>query len=332
MFYARVSAINQQRIANDPWLACFDWCFLDVTGTGGAPAELVVVDHPDRLLALGQGIPCWCFGALDVDWVCPDGVDALAALFDLAILSDRLLAWLWLRAKLMPSCFSSLSLRLANGGLSFSSLEISLYLMQMAVSPTSEVGGDVALYVESATHSLVVLADAIGHGDEAALDAAQFVLAVVRHMVGSALDADCLQRLGQALTQRLARGRFVAAAFLEIECDAGRVRLLNAGMPDILWLCQGRLRQGFPSTRAPLGVNDGLPSAVTELALTPCSQWVMHSDGVDGAALRCSLASLSRNGTLNDFCPEFCGVALMVPLLKTNEVIDDASQVIVGIP
>lgn len=331
-----VSADTWQQMVADPWLSQFDWVCLDAAAPFDTGCiDLLVLDLsclPVWPSLSTLGCPCWCFSAGHGCWDLPPEVDAFASAVDLEVLSARLMAWLWLSDVLTPACFAGLSLALTNGRLSFRTIEPSRYLMQMSVSPTAEVGGDVALYFESGTRILVVLADAIGHGDEAALDAAQFVLSVVRHIVPSTLCHQSLQRLCASMSRQLASGRFVAAAFVEFDRSSGEVRLVNAGMPDILLLQHGQLTQRFFSSQTPLGLADCPGATLTTLPLLSCCQWVMHSDGVDADALQQSLCFAMDQLAAGDSCSVACSTAVASPLLKTRQITDDASQIIVGIP
>jgi len=333
---ALVSSDAWQKIQADPWLALFDWLLLsDVTELTDCKSDLLVLEAGQIPSATPLGLPpqpCWCFDAGPHCWRLSSEVDVFDAPLDVEVLGMRLMAWMWLNNDLTPACFAGLSVSLTNGRLSFSTVEPTHYLMQMSVHPTAGVGGDVALYIESGARTLVVLADAIGHGDEAALDAAQFVLAVVRYIVPSRLNPQNIERLCRRLSRQIACGRFVAAAFIEFDRARREVRLLNAGMPDILSLRHGKLAQSYPSTQLPLGLSRCPNIDIHQQPLSACSQWVLYSDGVDSSALRQSLRlTLATLFTSSD-CLETCSTAVALPLLKTREVNDDASQIIVGIP
>lgn len=330
--YALLSGPSRRRLAADPWLAHFDWIFPDPGDPAVCPgADLVVVegglvDARWRAALAGLRCRCWCFdGAGEWDWPAP--VEVFRGAFDPEVLGDRLMAWLWVDGHADPTCFAGHAMALTNGRLSFRTVAPSRYLLQMTVSPTAEVGGDVALYLESPGRALVVLADAIGHGADAALDAALFVLGAMRELAPGSLTAAQLARLCRFLAERVAIGRFVAAACIDVDLAAGRVRLVNAGMPDILCLDAGGAPQRYPASQPPLGLGVCPGAEVRELALVPDSLWVMCSDGVDGEALRRTLGRMPSCALPGDDCR-----VLACPLCKSAQTDDDASQIIVRIP
>lgn len=330
--YALLSGPSRRRLAADAWLAHFDWILLDPADDTGCPgAALVVVesglaDARWRRALAGLPCRCWCFDGAD-GWDWPATVEVFRTAFDPEVLGDRLMAWLWVDRHADPTCFAGHAMVLTNGRLSFRTVAPSRYLLQMTVSPTAEIGGDVALYLESPGRALVVLADAIGHGADAALDAALFVLGAMRELAPGVLAAAPLARLCRFLAGRIAVGRFVAAACIDFDLAAGRVRLVNAGMPDILCLDAGGALQRFPASLPPLGLGICPGAEVHELALVPDSLWVLCSDGVDGEALRRTLSRLPTCLSPGDDC----GV-LACPLCKSVQTDDDASQIIVRIP
>jgi hypothetical protein len=332
---ALVSEEARQRICEDPWLSLFDWTFLcDVASAYSHAPDLLVLEAcamTDMPAGGGLPAPCWCFGADGFDPDVSGDIEFFGASLDAAVLGDRLAALLWLHGKLVPACFAGVPLALTNGRLSFQTVSRLRYLLQMTVTPTAEVGGDVALYFESDSRTLVVLGDAIGHGEDAALDAAQFALGVVRHVFPSGLSCNSLQALHEALLRRLARGRFVAASFIEFDRLAGTVRLLNAGMPDIALLRPDSAPERFPSTQPPFGVPGALPGDILTRVLTAGCRWALHSDGADGGALLDSLAAVDCHRPDGRPCIDTCRLGGCTSVHRSPEVADDASQIIVCI-
>jgi hypothetical protein len=333
---ALVTEQTRQAWAEECWLASLDWTFLS------SAAEAAVV-HPDLLIVEavdqsapwpkgGFGCPSWVFGVAGAHWDVPECVDVFERPLDLRGLSERLLAWMWVTGQVSPACFAGLDLTLANGRLSFASSGRSLCPMQMSVRPSADVGGDVALYYQDCSRILVVLADAIGHGEEAALDAAQFVLAVVRHLVPSTLSPPALRNLCASLTDCLTRGRFVAAAALDLDLRHGRVALINAGMPDVLRLRHGDPEAFFPSRQPPLGLGGVSDPIILSMSLEADTQWVLCSDGVDGTALRHTLKTLHAQLDDSPIGLEAMLAESIVPLHPSGDADDDASQIILCIP
>lgn len=332
---ALVTERARQDIARDPWLARLDWYFpSDLSAASRLEPDLLVAESACLRQAwpeVGPGCLSWVFGAGGTDWGPQEKVERFRAPLDAGVLAHRLLAWLWVADCLTPACFAGLDLSLANGWLSFSSAGRSLCPMQMTVRPAAGIGGDVALYYQDPSRILAVLADAIGHGEEAALDAAQFVLAVVRHLVPDRLTPDALRRLCSSLSQQLTNGRFVAAALMDIDLRHGRVALANAGMPDVIRLRHGMPDAFFPSRQPPLGLSGCCQeAAVLSMPLEPGAQWVFHSDGTDGKALCAALASMRAGGLAQGL--EATLTESTIPLYPDAGIEDDASQLILCIP
>jgi hypothetical protein len=336
----RLAALVTERVrrelAGDPWLASLDWHFLpNVAALPGVAPDLLIIESeclPAPWPEQGFGCLCWAFGVSGANRHASETTEIFRAPLDIRVLADRLLAWMWVADRLTPACFAGLDLSLANGRLSFTSTGRSLCPMQMTVRPFAGIGGDVALYYQDRSRILVVLADAIGHGEEAALDAAQFVLAVVRHIVPVSLSLPSLGRLCDSLSHQLTNGRFVAAALLDMDLRHGRAALVNAGMPDVLRLRHGEPEAFFPSRQPPLGLAGCPEATVLTMPLEADTQWVFCSDGVDGTALRAALKSLRAHEPDSILGLEALLTESGVPLHLCCDIEDDASQIILCIP
>ncbi|WP_028536119.1 SpoIIE family protein phosphatase [Paludibacterium yongneupense] len=319
---ARVGEALRERILADDWLALFDW---DFTGSGGGEPELMVLESPlpeDAVLAAAAACPVWRFGCPAGEaWPAVAGVSCLAVALDPDLLGDRLLAWCWSQGRLAPACLGMRALSLLNGSMSL--LRPQHPALQMAVLPALDRGGDVALCVDRGERTLVVLADAIGHGDDAAFDAALFVVGLSVRVLPCGLSRKTVADLNRYLKRQLAWGRFVAAAMIEIDWSAHSLVLVNAGMPDILCIGPDVILDRVSSMAPPLGL-----AAISSLPLvrgvhSPGEVWVLSSDGVDVAELLRKLWAChwSRCG---------CGPDLAVQRL--SDVVDDASHIILGNP
>jgi hypothetical protein len=330
-----ISCESLQRIAADPWLSQLDWLVLtDAAQLNSCQVDLLLLEDgcfsPDVDLDLLL-TPCWCFAAGSRCWDYAPAVDTFAGELEPQALGQRLLAWLWLANQVIPSCFTRQQLVLTNGRLSLRTFDPAPGLLQMSVCPAGSVGGDVVLYLEREGRTLVVLADAIGHGDDAALDAAVFALAVIDSLGCGPLNQASVQNLNQALMRQLGCGRFVAASFLDFDLVRREVHLLNAGMPDVLSLSRGGQVERYPATHPPLGLPMIPGFGLQRLPLSSFSQWVSCSDGVDTAALLRALRLAQIDTALYDNCINGSAMAVALPIRKVSCADDDAAQVIVGI-
>ncbi|TDR71057.1 PP2C family protein-serine/threonine phosphatase [Paludibacterium purpuratum] len=332
--YALVSEATRRRMGVDPWLSCFEWHFIEHPGAVPTTGMAALFVLEGDLLPSGQALrdiacPCWCFAVSARVWDLPPHFDLFESPLDIARLGDRLLAWMWVEGELSPACVAGLTLSLLNGCMSLTTREPDSDQVQMAVSPTDAVGGDMALYWQRPGRDLAVLADAIGHGDTAALDVAQFMLDVLRLLRDASLSSTSLAQLCHSQTARLAWGRFVAVAVVELNREAATLTLANAGMPAILVLQSGRPMATYASMQPPLGLAACPEPPLYTVPLLPATQWVLTSDGVDAAALCDSLTDfdLTQQSDNQSVSLLFQGI----PLKKSTGILDDASQIVLFI-
>jgi serine phosphatase RsbU (regulator of sigma subunit) len=120
-----------------------------------------------------------------------------------------------------------------------------------------QVGGDLVELTPLLDGSLLVfVADAMGHGVQAAL-----VMSLLKGMLASMIKADMdlpalMQQLSRGL-QPLLRDYFAVATCVQVDLAASRLRVVRAGMPPAL-LWRGR------ESRAVELASGGLPLAVAE--------------------------------------------------------------------
>jgi hypothetical protein len=317
---ARVGDALRERILADQWLALFDW---DFTATARGAPELIVLESPvagDAALIDAAACPVWRFNCPAGEiWPASDRVSCLAGPLAPDLLGDRMLAWCWSQGSLAPSCLGMRDLSLLNGSMS---LRRPFHpCLQMAVVPALDRGGDVALCIDRGDRTLIVLADAIGHGDAAALDAALFVIGLSERVLIHGLSAAAIADLERYLQRQLASGRFVAAAMIEVDWPSRALTLVNAGMPDILCLGPDAILDRVRSMQPPFGLSAAASPPQHRRVRSRGEIWVLSSDGVDVTALLRKLWAChwSRDG---------CEPELAVQ--KLVGVVDDASHVILG--
>ncbi|HMB93018.1 MAG TPA: PP2C family protein-serine/threonine phosphatase, partial [Rhodothermales bacterium] len=149
--------------------------------------------------------------------------------------------------------------------------------------PANEVGGDLVDYLEIKDGGLsLVLGDVAGKGLGAALVTAT-LQATLRAI---APDFDDLAALGSQVNHIFRRdglpSRFVSMAYLEVQPDASRVRLLNAGhMPPLLIQRGGvrKMSKGGPA----LGLMPDAPYTEQHIDMAAGELLLVYSDGLTEA-------------------------------------------------
>ncbi len=149
--------------------------------------------------------------------------------------------------------------------------------------PATEVGGDLYDVIPLAGgRTLLFLADAMGHGVQAALVAATVKATLAAHLSKTEDLVALMEDLDGAVA-RLFEDRFVTAAACVVDPSSRRLSYVLAGHPPILV----RGRDGVqPLTRGglPLGTCAGLGFPRGEVTLDPGSQILLYSDGLTEAA------------------------------------------------
>lgn len=327
-------------ILADPWLSGLEWVFCtDIDQALQETAPLVILqqasmDSEWRVRPTLSTV--WAWGG----W--PDGPEsnpqrwvALPGEFCLDVLRDRLLAWLWLQGVCCP-CWGALPLavEVVDGSLSLTSGgKMAALAWEHALVPVGRVGGDVLVRVDTPAHTWLVLGDAAGHGEVAALEAALLALAVVACCRGGSLTAQNMEQLNTFLFARIELHRFVAAVVVEINWASGELRWLNAGLPAVLLFSPGQAPQSYPSSSYPFGVSSNLPATtIHRVPMDRCLQLLIHSDGMtEPAAQQLLSAAIGRCETDPVAC-SCCVCPSDIALSYTSPVGDDMSCVTFSLP
>ena len=157
-----------------------------------------------------------------------------------------------------------------------------------AVQPSARFSGDaVAAVRTSGGRLLAMLADATGHGLQAAIS----VLPLVQVFYAMGSRDFPLSEITAEMNRRLRafapRGVFLAAVVVAFDPAAGRVEVWNGGMPEGLWLHAGAEPQAaaLSSRHLPLGILDErqFDSDCAQLAARS-GRLVFYSDGLIEAA------------------------------------------------
>ncbi len=142
--------------------------------------------------------------------------------------------------------------------------------------------GDLVLYDTTPSGQVyAMVADFTGHGLAAAVGAipvADIFFALTRKDFAL---ADIALEIHRKLRQIFPVGHFCAAAFVASDPAAGRVQVLNAGLPEALLVSRKReIIHRFPSTNLPLGVVDAGDLEVQEAQDAFGCNLVIHTDGL----------------------------------------------------
>ncbi len=124
------------------------------------------------------------------------------------------------------------------------------------IQPAQEFSGDFIAAMRSNNGDLVILlADAIGHG----LQAAIFLVPISRafySMVKNGLSIpDIAAEINQTMRELAIPGRFIAAALARIRCDQPTIEVWNGGIPTLMFIDNaGEVKREFTSKHLPLGI------------------------------------------------------------------------------
>lgn len=146
------------------------------------------------------------------------------------------------------------------------------------------LNGDIMLAAQKPTGGQIFLVgDSTGHGLPAAIGA-MTVYDIFFTMAKKGFSIlEMAQEINAKLRQVLPTGRFMAAAFIELDSAQGQLAVLNAGMPDVLLVDHAReVRHRVVSTSLPLGV---LPRGEFEaspelLRVEEAERIYLYSDGL----------------------------------------------------
>jgi sigma-B regulation protein RsbU (phosphoserine phosphatase) len=148
--------------------------------------------------------------------------------------------------------------------------------------PATEVGGDLFDIIPlSGGRILLFVADAMGHGVEAALVASTVKATLDAHLPQTGSLAALMGRLNEEVGA-LFEDRFVTAAACIVDPQQRVLRYAMAGHPPILVSGRSGVAQ-LRTTDLPLGMDPGCDYQVKEFALDPGAALLLYSDGVTEA-------------------------------------------------
>ena len=340
---AWLSADAEARVRNDPWLSALDWWFCGGADFAvGGRQDLWLTDLSDAPLDLCEqwegGKPLWVFlSGRAAPWLSSPHIHFLRGGFDVELLRSRLLAWCWQQQKLCPCLFGGAAFDIINGAMSLyrspDSASAPMFPLEVSVKPVEASGGDVVLRADLPERTLLILADASGHGQGSALDAALLVLGVSCCLRSQPLSSAALTELNAFMFRHVADGRYVGAALLEIDWVGRQLRLVNAGMPDILLFLSSRLERRFPSMSSPLGLRADIePRQPLTLPWVAGQHFLAHSDGMEESDLPYLLSrllSLSGIASTGSFS---YGPLPSIPLGFASPYNDDMSSLAFAVP
>jgi serine phosphatase RsbU (regulator of sigma subunit) len=149
--------------------------------------------------------------------------------------------------------------------------------------PTYEVGGDLFDVIPlSGGRIFLFLADAMGHGVEAALVASTVKATLDAHLAQTGNLANLMARLNEEVGT-LFDDRFVTAAACVVDPNEMTLRYAMAGHPPILVSGRSGVAQ-FRTTGLPLGMESRGDYQVKETPLDPGASILLYSDGLTEAS------------------------------------------------
>jgi len=145
------------------------------------------------------------------------------------------------------------------------------------VVPSGTIGGDVFAFAECGdTGKTLALVDVCGHGIAAALVASR-ILSELRASLAGRGPADGLAVLNQRL-ESMGAGRYAAIALIETHAD--HVKVVNAGLPPVVQVRDGRVISQVAASGVPPGLLDEQKYEEVALHVMPGDRFLLVSDGL----------------------------------------------------
>jgi hypothetical protein len=207
------------------------------------------------------------------------------------------------------------------------------------LEPAYDIAGDTFDYAVNGDLAHVAVLDAMGHGLEASR-IANLAVASYRNSRRASRDLDAmLIEMDRVIAKEIGASRFVTGQLATIELECGLLRMINAGHPAPL-----RFRDGFDigdlpcSPCLPVGLG-AVPTARTEVDLSPGDVVVFHTDGVTEARNASGdffgrerlAASIEQSMASGDLPAETLrSVVRHLTAFQKDELSDDASLVLVS--
>jgi sigma-B regulation protein RsbU (phosphoserine phosphatase) len=155
--------------------------------------------------------------------------------------------------------------------------------------PCEEVGGDFYDFVEQGERLVVMVADVVGHGFEAALTT-MLIKEIFEETVGDTTEpVDLLMRMNRRLHRVLPEGMFAAAAVLTFSSLSAELEFASAGLPyPFVLRADERLVERIELAGFPLGLfgEVPIPFEVRSVHLLPGDVLLVGSDGIHTVAGR----------------------------------------------
>lgn len=150
--------------------------------------------------------------------------------------------------------------------------------------PCETLGGDFYDLAWRADCAMLLVADVMGHGVEAAL-VTMLVKAVFQETAeGTGEPGELLTQMNARLHRMIPEHVFVAASVVRLDLDGPEIRIANAGLPYAFFLnASARRVTDVRLDGRPLGLLDGQnqsPYDVRRLSLEPADVLLIASDGI----------------------------------------------------
>jgi len=155
--------------------------------------------------------------------------------------------------------------------------------LRYIVSPVDRSNGDILLSAFTPDgRQWVLVGDFTGHGLPAAVAAPLISYVFYTHaQEGKGIEA-ALEKINAVLYQQLPVNVFMVGCLAEISADRKKITLWNAGMPQCIFMREGKVKSKFDSRNTPLGITAqvDIQNGRESFDVQAGSQLYIFSDGV----------------------------------------------------
>ena len=160
--------------------------------------------------------------------------------------------------------------------------EVQSYKFSAHYTPALEVGGDFYDFIRlDKGHTGIVIGDVSGKGVPAALYMAKLGSDMRTLAFTEQSPVEALMKLNDLLAARSRRGMFATLLYLELDSQAGKLTISNAGhLPPIIKKKDGSLIKMETAGGAPLGMVAGMQYGQETATLTQGDTVILYTDGI----------------------------------------------------
>ncbi|MBF0186815.1 MAG: SpoIIE family protein phosphatase [Magnetococcales bacterium] len=156
-------------------------------------------------------------------------------------------------------------------------------VLRFLLAPVEKTAGDLLLSAQRPNGlQHILIGDFTGHGLPSAIGG-PLVSDIFYSMTAKDLDLlEIIDEMNRKLTLKLPTGFYLTAGLIEVSMSEKRLRLFNAGLPEMLVVRAGRVATRIESRHLPLGIHELLmpEEAVQSITLDSGDRVYAYSDGV----------------------------------------------------